>query len=483
MSKLNINLGAERALLATLAARPNEIFDVDTTLIRDTDFASAITQTIYIALRDLAHEQTANNNQPIDAILLEEKVASTFPNVYEAQKSDFSKAIGAIKSTPPATDIREYLRIVVSNSVKRRLYERMDTIKKRTDKLTTPTEIIELVENDIYGFTNELLQGEDLDNLATGYDDYLRRLAEEVKANKDGRAQVGLSTGLPSWDKAIGGGLRRGTINTIAARAGYGKSLMAGNIALHLIGQDIPVLYLDTELDRTLQMNRLSAIKAGVSIRRIEEGRIFSSEEDRNKVLLAKDFIASKQLDYVSIKGWSPSEQTSVIRRWIAKRVGRKEDGQFRHGVIILDYFKFMQDKDKGNNKEWEALGYTMTLLHDLMSQYGQSMVMFAQQNRSGLDREDEGTVSGSDRIIWLCDNFSVLYKVPIATPAEAEEVADEDDMLPNMGIKVSKCRHGRGTPPRRYIGIYADKEDPRVVEEEVCGRLVDRGMQVETNV
>lgn len=37
--------------------------------------------------------------------------------------------------------------------------------------------------------------------------------------NKETVDQIGIPTGFPLWDKAIGGGLRRGTISVISARS------------------------------------------------------------------------------------------------------------------------------------------------------------------------------------------------------------------------------------------------------------------------
>ncbi len=479
MSRAHINLGAERQVLSALAQNPNKIFDIDGVILRESDFSNSITQTIYIAIREIAQKQNTASPPAITSILLEEHIAANHPTIYTSQKTEFGTGIKSITETTSADDINEYLRIVVADSIKRRSKAKLGEIEKGIEQINEPTQIIEYVESEIYKFTNDAINDTDISNVANEYDTYLKQLGEEVKKSQDGTVRVGLSTGFPRFDAAIGGGLRRGTINTVAARAGYGKSLWADNVGLSLIDQGVPVLYLDTELDKQTQMNRILAIRTGISINMIETGRVLGSPEKTKLLISAKEEIQKSQFDYVSIKGWTIQEQISVIRRWLSKRVGRQEDGQFRQGVVLLDYLKLMNEDDKGNHQEYESLGYRMTVLHDLMADYGQSMLMLCQQNRSGLEREDESTVSGSDRIIWLCDNFSVLYKVPgISNPAEANAQAGQNNKYGNMAIRVCKCRHGRGTPPRVYISFYNDKEDIRIPETEVTGRFEDMGLK-----
>ena len=47
---------------------------------------------------------------------------------------------------------------------------------------------------------------------------------------------------------AIGGGLRRGTVNVIGARPKTGKTLLAQNMGMNIAKQGVPVLDLDTEM-------------------------------------------------------------------------------------------------------------------------------------------------------------------------------------------------------------------------------------------
>ena len=60
----------------------------------------------------------------------------------------------------------------------------------------------------------------------------LSEYIEHVRENKS--ESMGISTGFPVFDRAIGGGLRRKCVDLVAARPKVGKSCFADNVALHV---------------------------------------------------------------------------------------------------------------------------------------------------------------------------------------------------------------------------------------------------------
>ena len=340
-------------------------------------------------------------------------------------------------------------------------------------------DMINLVEKGVYDFTTGLFRGEDMIDIGDSYTGWLNKVATEAL---EGQIETGVKTGFDLWDEAVGGGMRRGTVNVIAARPKRHKSFLALTMAKNIASQGVPVLYLDTELSFELQMSRMTAIMANIPLNAIETGKFVKDENMSNAIKGVIPAIEEMPLDYVQIGGWSLEQQTSVIRRWFARRVGKDESGQWNRAVVILDYLKLMNSRDKGDDKEYEALGYRMSALHDLMRDYGGSMLALAQQNRSGVEMEDATTISGSDRIIWLCDNFSILAKKSdaeiTASIHNAEEYAEQEATLTNMKLVVAECRHGPGTQGR-HIGLYIDAKDPRFKKDQVTCRIVERTLEL----
>ena len=58
--------------------------------------------------------------------------------------------------------------------------------------------------------------------------------------------------------------------------------------------------------------------------------------------------------------------------------------------------------------KEYQLLGFMMTSLHNFASKYKIPIVAFIQLTVMGY-KESTDTASGSDRIIWLCSNFTIF--------------------------------------------------------------------------
>ena len=85
---------------------------------------------------------------------------------------------------------------------------------------------------------------------------------------------MGISTGFKYYDAAIGGGLRRGSVNIIGARPKNSKSTLAKEIGIYISHVlKIPVLYLDTEMNKEDQIHRSLASLSNVPIEHIETGK------------------------------------------------------------------------------------------------------------------------------------------------------------------------------------------------------------------
>ena len=126
---------------------------------------------------------------------------------------------------------------------------------------------------DIYQSSNKKTEiiGEDID-------DYIEFLSENVSDN------VGIPTGFPRYDAAIGGGLRRKCVDLIAARPKVGKSMFGDAVAMNVSNLGIPVLMLDTEMSKEDHLNRMLANVSGVDINKISTGKFTENPLEKEKV-------------------------------------------------------------------------------------------------------------------------------------------------------------------------------------------------------
>jgi hypothetical protein len=76
-------------------------------------------------------------------------------------------------------------------------------------------------------------------------------------------------------------------------------------------------------------------------------------------------------------------------------------------------------------------------------------IVAFVQLNRDGISKESTDTASGSDRIIWLCSNFTIFKR------KSDEEIAEDGAKNGNRKLIPLISRHGPGLDDNDYINCH----------------------------
>ena len=291
---------------------------------------------------------------------------------------------------------------------------------------------------DIYQSSNKKTEiiGEDID-------DYIEYLSENVSDN------VGIPTGFPRYDAAIGGGLRRKCVDLVAARPKVGKSMFGDAVAMNVSRLDIPVLMLDTEMSKEDHLNRMLANLSGVDINKISTGKFTENPLEKEKVEKAAQELKEIPYHYISIAGQSFENILALMRKWIYQHVGFDEAGVTRDCLVVYDYLKLMGSEGISSSmQEYQVLGFQITQLHNFMVKYDVPCLSFVQLNRDGITKESTDVVSGSDRLIWLCTSFSI-FKMK-----SEEEVAEDKIENGNRKLVPVVARHGCGLDDGDYISM-----------------------------
>ena len=118
--------------------------------------------------------------------------------------------------------------------------------------------------------------------------------------------------------------------------------------------------------------------------------------------------------------------------------------------------------------KEFQVLGFMMTALHNFALRYEVPILSFVQLNRDGINKETTDTASGSDRIIWLCSNFSI-YK-----HKSDEEIAKDGPENGNRKLVPVIARHGEGLQDKDYINIMMNGSYAKITEGKTAFELED---------
>lgn len=437
---------AERAVLAGISVYGDESYLDIADLIQESTFTVDSNKIIYRCLKHIFDQE---HRPKIDVATIL-SASSELGLSHFFNKKEETQHLKAILDFPVNSEnIRKFAAKIRKLEIARLLRNQLE---KAQDKIldVTGTEtigsILGIAEDAIFDFSS-LLNDTDSgpESISSNLDEYIDQLINNPID------QVGIPTGFPAYDNAIGGGLRKSTINVIAARPKTGKTLLSDNIGFYIANKlKIPVLNMDTEMTKEDHVNRVIAMMTEMEINHIETGKFAESASKLEKIKVATADLKQTPLYYKSIAGKPFEDQIAIMRRWIVKEVGLNPDGSAKDCVIFYDYLKLMDTQGMSQDlKEYQVLGFMMTSLHNFASKYKIPIVAFVQLNRDGISKESTDTASGSDRIIWLCSNFSIFKR---KTP---EEIAEDGPDNGNRKLVPLVSRHGGGLDDNDYINCH----------------------------
>lgn len=431
---------AERAVLAGICNYGDVAYLEVADIVNESSFTIDSNQIIYKCVKHLCDSNSKIDVASIYSVANELGVESIL------QKKDEAQHLRAIMDFPVSIDnVRKFAAKIRKLEITRLLRKQLELAKEKLLDVngTEPVgSILGIAEDVIFNFTNLLNDNEEApEHIANDLEEYIKEL-EENKVD-----QVGIPTGFPIYDQAIGGGLRKGTVNVIGARPKTGKTLLSDNMGYHIASNGIPVLNMDTEMAKEDHIHRVLAMMTETEINQIETGAFADNPDRVNKIYKAVKDLKNTRLFYKTIAGKPFEDQLSIMKRWLVKEVGLNDDGTAKDCVIFYDYLKLMDTSGMSQDmKEYQVLGFMMTQLHNFAVKYKVPIVAFIQLNRDGITKESTDSASGSDRIIWLCSNFTIFKR------KSDEEIAEDGLINGNRKLVPLIARHGGGLDDNDYI-------------------------------
>lgn len=437
---------AERAVLSGICKYGEDAYLDVADIIQENTFTIDSNTIIFKCLKHI-FDKDPRASIDIAAIF---STAEEFGLAHIVSKKEEVQHLKAIFDFPVNLDnVRKFAAKIRKLEIARLLRKQLETAQDKILEVTgneSIGSILSIAEDTVFDFTS-LLNDVDNNPISIGHDldNYIEQL---INSPID---QVGIPTGFPVYDKSIGGGLRKSTVNVIAARPKTGKTLLSDNMGFHIANKlKIPVLNMDTEMTKEDHINRILAMMTEMEINSIETGKFASTPNQKLKIEEAVKDLKNTNLYYKSIAGKPFEDQLSIMRRWLIKEVGLNDDGTAKDCVIFYDYLKLMDTQGMSQDlKEYQVLGFMMTSLHNFATRYKVPIVAFIQLNRDGITKESTDTASGSDRIIWLCSNFTIFKR---KTPEEISEDGAENG---NRKLVPLISRHGAGLDDNDYINCH----------------------------
>jgi len=469
---------AERAVLAGLCQYGLDCY-LDIDFITADHFNDEMNQILFNCI----HKSISNNSKvELSSILSAANDLGVQEHVNSKQEISFIRSLFnfPIHKDNAGTHAAKIAKLKLARDLKKTL----KTCENDLNSISGDEDIMDLiskVEEPILDATADIYQSSNKNTEIIGNDieDYISYLAENPCDI------AGIPTGFNAYDLAIGGGLRRKSVDLIAARPKVGKSMFGDAVAINVAqNSGIPVLMLDTEMSKEDHLNRILANLSGVDINKISTGKFSENEIEKEKVKVAGDKLKSIPYHYLSIAGQPFENILAVMRKWIYQHVGFDENGKTKDCLIVYDYLKLMGSESISNSmQEYQVLGFQITKLHNFCVKYDVPCLSFVQLNRDGITKESTDAVSGSDRLIWLCTSFSI-FKMK-----SEEEVADDGIEHGNRKLVPIVARHGEMLDTGDYISMNMYGSIGKIVEGRTrndihnSNRNRDEGFEVDADL
>lgn len=230
--------------------------------------------------------------------------------------------------------------------------------------------------------------------------DYFADPRARLMKIKSNNGQV--STGWPTMDKRLFGGMNRGELNIFAGGSGSGKSLFMQNISLNWVIAGLNGIYLSLELSEELCAMRIDSMAANVSTRDVFK------EIDTVELKIG---MLGKKSGSLRIKYMPAQSNVNMIRAYLKElevQTNKKID------FIMVDYLDLVMPVSAkvSPNDLFVKDKYVSEELRNLAREFNILMVTASQLNRSAVEEIefDHSHISGGISKINTADNVFGIF-------------------------------------------------------------------------
>lgn len=260
----------------------------------------------------------------------------------------------------------------------------------------------------------------------------------------DGKIR-GVSTGFNSLDKLILG-LENGSLYTIGARSGLGKSSLMTSMMYNLLKEKIKIACFSFEMDSFEITTKIMSIHIKKSMMDIKQG--FIPIESKQVIVKGMDTL-DNNLNFNIYNSSEGKDINDLVRRTKAlKREGLVE-------VIFVDYVGLMTDNSKNFGTRANELNSITSKLKGLAQDLSVPVVMLAQINRGVENRDnkrplmsdlkDSGSIEQDSNVVMLLYRASYYLEQARGKNAEqeAERIRQLNDSINSVDLIIVKNRQG----------------------------------------
>lgn len=433
---------AERAVLGGIFLNADTLPDAQEYVTAD-DFYKNSHRLLFQAMTDLQDNGTA-----IDTVTVTDYLDN------HNQLDDIGGAgyiTDLVASTPIASNVVYYAKIVQQKSTLRKLISTAQSIASRSYTEQDDVEgLVEDAERQIMDVSENRNQAgfkqiKDVLNQAMAQIDQLYQNDQTI---------TGLPTGFRDLDK-ITTGLHEDEMIILAARPAVGKTAFALNIAQNVgTKTDKSVAIFSLEMGAEQLVNRMLCSEGSIDANHLRTGQL--NEEEWQNLIIAMGSLSKAKIYMDDTPGIRMAEIRAKCRRLA------REQGDL--GLIIIDYLQLIEGSGQENRQQ--EVSAVSRQLKKLAKELHVPVIALSQLSRGVEQRQDKRPVLSDIResgsIEQDADIVAFLYRDDYYRDAEGDDDEDQDsgdegdDNVGEVEVIIEKNRSGpRGTVKLLFVKSY----------------------------
>ena len=356
---------AERSVLGAVLLDGRALLSIPGAL-RPEDF-SGQNAAVWAAIRALAEK-----NRPVDVLTLSEQLRATG----DLERAGGPAYLAALETAvASASNVAHYARIVLGDSMRRRLAEfGRRVIAAAADEEQAVEDVVARAQGEILSLARP-----DDDAEAVTVKQLWSETLDHVERLANGGPVSGVPTGITDLD-AMTGGFQRGELTLLAARPAMGKTAWAVcNAATSAARSGAAVVVFSLEMPRRQLGQRLIAAWGDVSSERVRTGRLYPDEWER------VGHAGSRLPAGLWIRDRAGASLFDV--RVSCRRVEAREKRPV--GLVVVDYVQIMRPTDRRLPREQQVAELSRGL-KDLARDMDCPVLALAQLSREAEKRADK---------------------------------------------------------------------------------------------
>jgi replicative DNA helicase len=392
--------GSERALISICLNKPDQLTLAVSNKLTPDMFAVDGHRYIFMAMAYLVDQGEQLDPISIMSVYTDENAKK------KIEELGGLTYIEQMKASPVAPNTKMFVDHIIQASARRTIYEKAEELKQKALRDN------ESDMNAIVAHAEQLMREVAIDyQIASQVEKLGEGIGERYKAKLlNPQTVIGLKTGWRAFDLASLG-LIDGELTIVGARSKVGKSTVLLNWCKKICVEDkVPTLYIDTEMYKEEQEDKLISMLSGVPHSEIRNGMFGqdtmngSAREKITAVQKATKELAEAPFYHVYLPNFTLENISAIARKY-----------QIEHGVklIVFDYIKLPSSNANLGDKEYQALGYLTSGLKDLAGTLKIPIISAVQLNRGAVGKEEitEADIAGSDRILFLANRVCFLRR------------------------------------------------------------------------